>query len=648
MQDKIALATIATIFLIFGLCYSYYTPLWNPPDEERHFAYCEYIAQHHTLPPLTIDHHAVSITQAIHPPLYYLIASLFCSDGGGPIQERILVNDGPGFTTISHPQYETNFPYTGKAKEAYLIRLFSLVLSTTNICFIYLIVCVLFPGNTALASATALFAAMNPQFLHISVSVSNENLSDALSTIYLFALLRYIKADVRTPHHMVTGMLLGCCLLSKTATLFYIPLTAVLIAWSYLRNRRRLIESVSLIFSVATLVAGWWYLRNWLVFNDPFASKLLMTTQIWSVRRVPLTVSDVTKILSNTFVSFFGNFGAFQIPLPKMYLSIYGGMMVLALTGLFWMLRKKTFTVFQRQSFFLLSLSLLGGVGIFILLNTKYVGVYMGRYLYIVIAPIGLFTCMGVSSLFPQRLRNAALIALSFLLIILNLNILLRVLKPAYANTELAEGANQPLFSYPTAEFRETTTVSQTFVSTENNLCAVRVMLSSPQKIKKGALVFTIKEGKTQENVLQQITLPLKDMDDFSRYFFIFPPLADSKGKEYTFCCSSPSLPPESRISLWYEPHDVYPEGEMLVNGEPASGDLYFTAYSFIGENPKTVWQGTKETVITQGLYIGIRELQLYYERSKTFREKTITHEKLLRLETAIHNRSILTEQGTR
>ena len=62
----------------------------------------------------------------------------------------------------------------------------------------------------------------------------------------------------------------------------------------------------------------------------------------------------------------------------------------------------------------------------------------------------------------------------------------------------------------------------------------------------------------------------------------------------------------------------------MFINGVPAFGDLFFTAYYFTGNEPETMWQGTREQVIKQGLYISILELQLYDERSKVFREKLL------------------------
>ncbi len=65
-------------------------------------------------------------------------------------------------------------------------------------------------------------------------------------------------------------------------------------------------------------------------------------------------------------------------------------------------------------------------------------------------------------------------------------------------------------------------------------------------------------------------------------------------------------------------------------------GALYFTTYHFRGDVPQTDWQGIRATVIRQGWYITIPELQLYYERSKNFRATTATQEKMIRLERAL------------
>ena len=144
--------------------------------------------------------------------------------------------------------------------------------------------------------------------------------------------------------------------------------------------------------------------------------------------------------------------------------------------------------------------------------------------------------------------------------------------------------------------------------------------------------------------MLYQVDLPLKEIDDWTRYFFIFPPIKDSMGKEYTFYFDSPSLRAGNGISLWHDVRDVYTSGKMLVNSKPTDGDLYFTTYCFTGEHPQTDWEGKRLTAIKQGRYITIREWQLYNERSWDFRRKTITHEKLRRFQAALDYRKSMTK----
>ena len=630
------------LFLSLGLCYSYYTPLWCPPDEERHFVYCEYIAQNHRLPDFKYDPEKNIVHMGYQAPLYYLFGSLFCKDDGKLLEEEIFVNDRPGFINISHPKEEIEFPYSGKARTAHLLRIFSLLLSAVNIYFIYLLVLAIFPGETILASATALFVATIPQFLHTSASVSNENMGITLSTVYLFVLLRYLNGPVKVIHHMVTGVLLGCCLLSKITTIFYLPVTVCVFIFAYFRDKKSLIESFLVVFCTAALVAGWWYLRNWLVSNDPFLTKTVVTLHPWFLRRIPLSLNDWGTIIVKTFISFFGYFGSLQFSIQRLHLFIYGCIMLLGIVGLCYLSVKGKMTAFQGKALGMLFLSFLGGTGIFTFLNIKYVGSFMGRYLFVVIAPIAIITFIGLRYLFTQRWRNPVFIVLSISLIILNLDVFFRVLKPTYDETSLTVSVDQPIFSYPTAEIEGTTTITQTLISPKNNLSAIRVMFSNLNKPKSGEITFSLREKGDNEKVLRQINFPLKKINDCTRYFFIFPPIENSMGKDYMFYFSSPSLPSGHGVSLWHESNDVYPGGEILVNGEPAVGDLYFTAYHSTGEYPKTDWQGKREIVINHGPYISIREFQLYNERSREFREKTITHEKILHIKKVLNNRKSL------
>jgi hypothetical protein len=96
--------------------------------------------------------------------------------------------------------------------------------------------------------------------------------------------------------------------------------------------------------------------------------------------------------------------------------------------------------------------------------------------------------------------------------------------------------------------------------------------------------------------------------------------------------------------SLWYASHDNYHDGQLEVNRESLEGDLYFQAYCFTGERPETDLQGKKATVIDQGEYVSVRELQLYNEMSEDSQKKTETYTKLRRLEKELSTRNA-TEQ---
>ena len=88
------------LFFIFGVCYNYFTPLFDPLDEERHYAYAEFIAQKHTLPSYKAAPEGNSVHMAYHPPLYYLICALFFPEDQRLLKEELSVNDGPGYRRI--------------------------------------------------------------------------------------------------------------------------------------------------------------------------------------------------------------------------------------------------------------------------------------------------------------------------------------------------------------------------------------------------------------------------------------------------------------------------------------------------------------------------------------------------------------------
>jgi hypothetical protein len=638
LQNRIGLM-LAGLFIVLGLGYNYYTPLWVPPDEERHLAYCEYIAQNKRLPHLDASEEGLHIAQALHPPLYYLIGSLFCSAEDELILQKVSINDGPGYTIIVPPANKDAPSYAREANSARRIRLISLLLGGLTVYLTFIIILNFLPGDTTVAAIGALLVATNPQFLHISASVSNESLSTALATLYLLILINYLKSPrSKFFYQTVSGIVLGCCLLTKISTILYVPVTAIALIWVNWGNWKNLIISFATIFLIAASVSFWWYLRNLIVYNDLIFTKALDVLQPWSMRQEPLSLHDAATLAKMTFISFWGYFGAQQIPITAIHLSFYGSLMVLGCAGLVKLIKKSKLSAFQIRALVLLFLSVCFGIAVYLQMNLRY-PMAMGRYLFVIIAPIAMLTATGLRQLFPAPWRNYILIFIGFLLTAASLDVLFRVLRPAYAEMLLTTGVEQPLFCCPTPALNSNTTIGQTFVSPKNNLCAVRVMFSNEGQPPHGELRFTLQETGTHNKILCQIIVPTEKIEELNKYYFIFPPIPNSQDRRYRFFFDTQSMDRLSGVSLWYEEKNCYQDGTLLINGNPAKGALYFAAYHFTGKMPTTEWQGMQEKVINQGWYINIREMQHYGELSKDFRLKTTTHPKIFLLGKALKRR---------
>jgi hypothetical protein len=347
-----------------------------------------------------------------------------------------------------------------------------------------------------------------------------------------------------------------------------------------------------------------------------------------------------------TFVSYFGDFGALQFTIPCFHFAVYGGILLLSSIGICLAVVKKKIVPYQMPLLWMFSLLILCNGAMLLYLNIKYIGFFMGRYSYIIILPTTVVIVWGLRTLFPARLRKPFFILLAILLITMNCYSLFAVVKPAYAKTFLEKVVDQSAFYYPSPKISTDNSMGQSFICPSNNMCAIRVMVSCSSPPQDGELYFVLKEAGNGTGELYRISLPLKNISDFNRYCFFFPPIKDSKGKEYIFFFDAPSQEPDKAIALWYDRNDSYYDGSMQVNSTGSAGDLYFQVYCFTGLRPSTDWQGRRAVPMDQGWYITIRELQLYHEQLPGFRVTTETHAKLLQLEKAIINRKLTTQPG--
>ncbi len=620
---------IVSVYCILACAYALTVPLWTPPDEIRHYAYCEYIAQKKALPYLVASQEGGHITQAVHPPLFYLLGSLFCVDDGRPIYESITINDDPNGYIISHREDERRFPFSGKARRAHLLRLFSIACGVITIFIIYKMTLLIFPGANVCASLAALFTATLPQFLHIAASVSNENLSTVLVTIYLYMLLLFLASDRRVLFSMGAALVLGGCLLSKSSTLFCVPLTVIVFAWKSYRDRKLYFGPLFIVLFGAAIVSGWWYVRNLVYYDDPLFTKALEALQPWSLRQSPISFNYVQEVISRTVVSFFGNFGSMQFPLKTSQLVVYLFLCVFAAAGLLGLSRQMKIKEYSWQALMLLGVSLCGGICFFILANMRY-GMFMGRYFFVVMPAIAIPFAVGVTyfcSKLKQFHRFSSIVCMC-VLVALSLDVFYRVVRPAYADFSYKKQVVQDSFFDLVGIGDKRTVISQSFTAVEDTVCGICCLFSRKADTLNGKLQFSIEDITGGNVLLYKGSMPLEDIKNFHMYYFLFPPIENSKGKVFTFSLETDEKNNASDVSLWYEPRDVYSRGSLTANGEKLEGDLFFSVYGMYQPAYAALFENDS-IIFRHKPYINFREFQIYNEMTKEYRKSSVIQKKL-------------------
>ena len=137
----------------------------------------------------------------------------------------------------------------------------------------------------------------------------------------------------------------------------------------------------------------------------------------------------------------------------------------------------------------------------------------------------------------------------------------------------------QSQYSQPVGEIRGSRTVGQTFVSHEDGLSRIDVLLATYARKNAYPVTFHLKESPNAADDIATITFSAARIKDNAFHRFEFAPIPDSKDKSYFFAIESPESVPGNAITIWHDPGDAYDEGAMYVDGQTMAGDLAFRTY---------------------------------------------------------------------
>ncbi len=428
MTPRRWLAAIVAAHLLIGLLYVWATPMFEASDEGVHYGVIQWLVRGRGLPvqdPAVRD--AIYGQEGSQPPLYYLLsAGLTVWLPTGDFEQVFVMNplSEVGYVGAAHNVnlYRPAPPEASgeTARAVVVIRLFSLALSCGTVALAYALARRAGGGETvALLAAAAV--AFNPMALFINAAINNDNLLMLLSTAALVLMLDLARARTAPAYLALAGLgvVLGLAALTKVSGLVVWPVAALALAWGEwtrtkpedrLRRLWPLALQLGLTFTVAAVVCGWWFARNWLLYHEPLGLDTMVaiagprSVDVWTL---------VTQEWYGFYLSFWGIFGAFTL-LPGVWAQwVFHALTVMGLAGgalAAWRARQRlTFAQLLLAGFSLLTL-------IGVIRWTMTTPASQGRLLFGALAPLSLGLAAGWLALVPQRWQRWAALALGGLL----------------------------------------------------------------------------------------------------------------------------------------------------------------------------------------------------------------------------------------
>jgi hypothetical protein len=143
---------------------------------------------------------------------------------------------------------------------------------------------------------------------------------------------------------------------------------------------------------------------------------------------------------------------------------------------------------------------------------------------------------------------------------------------------------------YPYFELTPGIEVSESFKSTEDYLNKLQLFIATSARTNTCSLNFQLQESSSNKIVSQQ-TIPCQTIPDSKEFFITFPPIANSKNREYRITLSSPNGKPGNAVTplLWGQSsfgsdvannvNLIYQNAKLFLNNKSHDGSLMFSIF---------------------------------------------------------------------
>ena len=411
------------LFFSVGLTYLYGSPHFEASDTNEHVGVVKWIAERGTLPVQSASHEQMYGQEGSQPPLYYLLMSsiwalLDTSDFDDFYQLNPLVIAGypERLGNRNYIFYRQPYPphLSGTSLTLYVIRLLTLGMSTVTVYAVYRSAQAIIPQSVGFAVLATALTAFNPQFLFISTSVSNDNLVTMLASLIIWQTLIMLREGFQTRRSLLLALLGALAALAKLNGLVMLSMVALAGIWLAWRTRdiRGLMTLGGAMLGFWLVIAGWWYLRNFMLYGELFGTATMLD---FYGRRHTALQTLLLEEFEGFRISYWGLFGGFSILTHETHYRMMDALGLVSAAGL------PVFLAKNRKK--PLALTAFGFLGILIAIGsamlfwwTLQTTASTGRLLFPYIASISILMAMGLSALrIPTLLIALPMMAFSLI-----------------------------------------------------------------------------------------------------------------------------------------------------------------------------------------------------------------------------------------
>jgi len=132
----------------------------------------------------------------------------------------------------------------------------------------------------------------------------------------------------------------------------------------------------------------------------------------------------------------------------------------------------------------------------------------------------------------------------------------------------------------------------QTFILQFNGLYRIDLYTATYDRENTRPVIFRICSSPACQagKELLRLEMPAMQISNIGPTIITFPPIAGTAGHALYFSVESPGSVPGDAVTVYRNDKDIYPDGQMYIDGQPTKEDIAFIAYTRETFTAADVW----------------------------------------------------------